>query len=252
MVFQERWIFLATSLQIPLESLATRVEFEEEFSKRNGFFSPQISKSHLSRLQRGWNSKRSFPREMDFSRHKSPNPTWVACNEGGIRRGVFHMRWIFLTTSFQIFRWGWNSETSGKKSISHGKPYKMHFLAYFTSCRSWKPCEKKDLSHNCSQHGGKLERFEKRHHTFVVCCYKVEYVIMSQHDRLIDLGLSEPGSLLPRWEDLNSYILAPPPSPPHLTKPTLPDDLLRLYLSCDRPLNQERRTCTFSLTPSFT
>ena len=31
-------------------------------------------------------------------------------------------------------RWrrGWNSETSGEKSISLGKPYKMHFLAYFT------------------------------------------------------------------------------------------------------------------------
>ena len=26
----------------------------------------------------------------------------------------------------------WDSETSGEKSISHGKPYKMHFLAYFT------------------------------------------------------------------------------------------------------------------------
>ena len=29
-------------------------------------------------------------------------------------------------------RQGWDSETSGEKSISHGKPYKMHFLAYFT------------------------------------------------------------------------------------------------------------------------
>ena len=38
-----------------------------------------------------------FPCEMDFSHHQSLN-----------------------------------SETSGEKSISHGKPYKMHFLAYFT------------------------------------------------------------------------------------------------------------------------
>ena len=29
-------------------------------------------------------------------------------------------------------RRGWDSETSGKQSISHGKPYKMHFLVYFT------------------------------------------------------------------------------------------------------------------------
>ena len=36
----------------------------------------------------------------------------------------------FLTTS--RLRRGWDSETSGEKSMSHGKPYKMHFLAYFT------------------------------------------------------------------------------------------------------------------------
>ena len=48
-----------------------------------------------------------FPCEMDFSHHESPNPT------SRLRRG-------------------WESETSGEKSISHGKPYKMHFLAYFT------------------------------------------------------------------------------------------------------------------------
>ena len=49
-----------------------------------------------------------FPCEMDFSHHKSPNPTRVTYNKGGIRRRVV------------------------RKSISHGKPYKMHFLAYFT------------------------------------------------------------------------------------------------------------------------
>ena len=40
-----------------------------------------------------------FPCKMDFSHH-------------GSRRG-------------------WDSEKSGEKSVSHGKPYKMHFLAYF-------------------------------------------------------------------------------------------------------------------------
>ena len=30
------------------------------------------------------------------------------------------------------FRQGWDSETSGEKSIAHGKPYKMNFLTYFT------------------------------------------------------------------------------------------------------------------------
>ena len=46
---------------------------------------------------------------------------------------VFHVRWIFLTTNLgEGLRRGWDSETSVEKSISHGKPYKMHFLAYFT------------------------------------------------------------------------------------------------------------------------
>ena len=42
---------------------------------------------------------------------------------------VFHVRWIFLTTS--RLRRGWDSETSGETSISHRKSYEMHFLAYF-------------------------------------------------------------------------------------------------------------------------
>ena len=49
-----------------------------------------------------------FPCEMDFSHHESPN---------------FHQSRL---------RRGWDSGTSGEKSISHGKPYTMHFLAYFT------------------------------------------------------------------------------------------------------------------------
>ena len=43
-----------------------------------------------------------FPCEMDFFHHKSPNPTRVASDEGGIRRRVL------------------------RKSISHGKPHKIH------------------------------------------------------------------------------------------------------------------------------
>ena len=42
---------------------------------------------------------------MEFP-HESPNPT----------RGL---------------RTGWDSDTSGEESISHGEPYKIHFLAYF-------------------------------------------------------------------------------------------------------------------------
>ena len=102
----------------------------------------QISdKNHLIRMIPKMNFV-WFPREMDFSHHKSPNPTRVA------------------------WRQEWDSETSGQKTISHGKPYKMHFLAYFKlwgmcnvaqSLKSWKPCEM-DLSQNWSQHGGKDAR----------------------------------------------------------------------------------------------
>ena len=48
---------------------------------------------------------------------------------------IIYMRWIFFTTSLWIppeSLAGWGSETSREKSISHGKPYKMHFLTYFT------------------------------------------------------------------------------------------------------------------------
>ena len=50
---------------------------------------------------------------------------------------IFHVRWMFsnhesLNPTRVAKRRGWDSETSCEKSISHGKPYKMHFLAYFT------------------------------------------------------------------------------------------------------------------------
>ena len=50
---------------------------------------------------------------------------------------VFHARWIFLSTSLRIspeshtMRVGFGV-ASISKFISHGKPYKMRFLTYFT------------------------------------------------------------------------------------------------------------------------
>ena len=48
----------------------------------------------------------------------------------------FHVRWVFLPRVSESrpsrLRRGWYSETSGEKFISHGTPYKMHFIAYFT------------------------------------------------------------------------------------------------------------------------
>ena len=49
---------------------------------------------------------------------------------------VFHVRWIFSPWVSEShpsrLRRRWDSETSGEKCISHGKPYKMHFLSYVT------------------------------------------------------------------------------------------------------------------------
>ena len=67
---------------------------------------------------------------MDYSHHKSPNQV------SGIQR---------------------ISETRDEKSISHGKPYEMHFshilhIVFSMINMRRKPCDM-DLSHNCSQHG---------------------------------------------------------------------------------------------------
>ena len=48
-----------------------------------------------------------------------------------MRDGFFSPR-VFESRLSRVARLGWYSETSGEKSISHGRPYKMHFLAYFT------------------------------------------------------------------------------------------------------------------------
>ena len=77
--------------------------------------------------------------------------------------------------------------------------------------------------------------------TFVVCGDKAEYVLVSQHDGLVDLGLPEPRALLPGREDLHGHTLAAPPTLPHLAEPTLPDDLLQLDLTRDGPLYQQRQ-----------
>ena len=104
------------------------------FSMWDGFFSPRVA----SRLRRRWDS-------------------WFSMWDG-----------FFSPRVASRLRRRWDSETIGEKSISHGKPYKMHFLAYFTfqdifffdhakytaqSWRSWKPCDM-DLSYNCCLRGG--------------------------------------------------------------------------------------------------
>ena len=46
-----------------------------------------------------------------------------------------HFVWFSMRDGFpspKVLRRVWDSEKSGEKSISHVKPYKVHFLGYFT------------------------------------------------------------------------------------------------------------------------
>ena len=89
---------------------------------------------------------------------------------------VFHVRWIFLTTSLRIppeyatrvgFGDEWWEIHLAWKTIQNAFSRILCTLRHFNqakytvqSCRSWKPCEM-DLSHNCSLHGGMSEVCEK-------------------------------------------------------------------------------------------
>ena len=56
-----------------------------------------------------------YPCEMDFSDYKISES-----HSSHLRQNCdFRDDW-------------WDSESSGEKSISHGKPHKMHFLTFFT------------------------------------------------------------------------------------------------------------------------
>lgn len=65
---------------------------------------------------------------------------------------------------------------------------------------------------------------------------------MTQHDRLIDFCLTEPGALLPRGEDLHCHFLSSPLSPPHLPKAAFPDTLLQDDGPGNGPLHQQWET----------
>ena len=88
---------------------------------------------------------------------------------------VFHVRWIFLTTSLRIPPESRSDEGGIRrrvvrkihltwKTIQNAFSRILYTLRHFKytvqSCRSWKPCEM-DLSHNCSLHGGMSEVCEK-------------------------------------------------------------------------------------------
>lgn len=77
--------------------------------------------------------------------------------------------------------------------------------------------------------------------TFVIGSDEAQDVVVPQHHRLVDLGLAEPGSLLPRAEDLHGDVLATPTTAPNLAKATFADRLHQLDLARYAPLYQKRQ-----------
>lgn len=78
--------------------------------------------------------------------------------------------------------------------------------------------------------------------TFVVSSDEAQDILVSQHHRLVDLRLAEPGALLSRRENLDSHLLAAPFTAPHLTKAPLPDAFLEDDSSGDCSLDQQWET----------
>lgn len=69
------------------------------------------------------------------------------------------------------------------------------------------------------------ERVRLRELTFIVRRYESQYVLVPQHDRLVYLGLSEPGALFSRGEYFYCDVLTPPSASPDLPKAALPNDV---------------------------
>ena len=84
--------------------------------------------------------------EMDFSHHKSPNPTQVAC--------LFGDKWreIHLTC---------NTMQNTFSRILYTSRHVIFAKYTAQSWGSWKPCEM-DSSHNCCLYGGKSEACENK------------------------------------------------------------------------------------------
>ena len=70
---------------------------------------------------------------------------------------------------------------------------------------------------------------------------------MPHQDRLVDLGLPEPGRLLAGEEHLDSHLLPPPAAQPHLAVPPLPHLPHHLDLLSDGPLDLHTHTHTHTL-----
>merc|ERR1719234_772129 len=89
------------------------------------------------------------------------------------------------------------------------------------------------------------------HLVLVVRSDEAEDVLVAQHHRLVDLGLSEPALLISAGEDLHSNVLPSPPPAPDLPKSSFPNALLQSHLPGNAPLHEERIACTGSAVGGF-
>lgn len=79
-------------------------------------------------------------------------------------------------------------------------------------------------------------------HTFIISRNEAEYILVAQHDRLIDFGLSKPGALLAAGKYLDRNVFAAPAATPHLAEASFADHLDQLHLTRNGPLHQQRQT----------
>lgn len=80
----------------------------------------------------------------------------------------------------------------------------------------------------------------KPHCTLVISSNEAQDVLVSQHNRLIDLCLPEPGPLVSRGEDFHSHVLPAPLPTPHFPEAALPYDLLQNDSPCNGSLYEQR------------
>lgn len=81
------------------------------------------------------------------------------------------------------------------------------------------------------------EKQRKARNPWRLPCRLTQNVFVPHQHGLVDLCLSEPAGLLGGEEHLHSYLLATPPSHPHLPVATFSDLFHHLNLLSDSPLN---------------
>ena len=73
---------------------------------------------------------------------------------------------------------------------------------------------------------------------------------MSEHNRLIDFRLAEPGSLLAGTEDLDGHVLAAPTTAPHLQQQQQQQQQFNSLVDT-RPKKMSKKSLRYLAEPSF-